>query len=79
MDRMRYERGVLVWDLAFFSCGPGGDPEGGSGIRGMKNLREGFASAPARLFGRGIGRMGEQLVSGGIIWSEYYEIKVYSI
>lgn len=26
-----------------------------------------------------IGRMGEQLVSGGIFWSEYSGIKVYSI
>lgn len=71
MDRMRYERGVLVWAE--------GRSEGGSGIRGMKNLRKGFASAPACLFGRGIGRMGKQLVSGGIIWSEYSGIKVYSI
>ena len=70
---------MLVWDLAFFSCGPGGDPEGGSEIRGMKNLREGFASALASLFGRGIGRMEEQLVLDGIIWSEYSGIKVYSI
>ena len=45
----------------------------------MKNLREGFASALASLFGRGIGRMEEQLVLDGIIWSEYSGIKVYSI
>lgn len=63
----------------FFLVWAEGGSEGGSEIRGMKNLREGFASAPARLFGRGIGRMGEQLVSGGIIWSEYSGIKVYSI
>lgn len=65
--------------LRFFLVWAEGRSEGGSGIRGIKNLREGFASAPACLFGRGIKRMGEQLVSGGIIWSEYYEIKVYSI
>ena len=56
-----------------------GRSEGGSGIRGMKNLRGGFASAPARLFSRGIGRMEKQLVLGRIIWSEYSGIKVYSI
>lgn len=40
----------------FFLVWAEGRSEGGSGIRGMKNLREGFASAPACLFGRGIGR-----------------------